>query len=76
MEMTALNIGFWLIIASYEILTVGILSDAFFGNLYQFGRIDHLFEIVSNILAFLKNPVFVMGKAVTGRAISRLNKIT
>ena len=67
--MKTLNIGFWLIFATYEILASGILSDAFFGILFQFGQAEQFLEFISRIFDILRFPMNLMGKFVTGREI-------
>ena len=67
MRVNTLNVGFWIIFATYEIVVTGILSDAFFGILAQFGRAEQFLEFISGIFGILRFPMNLMGKFITGR---------
>jgi len=67
MRVNSLNVGFWILFAFYEILATGILSDLFFGILFQFGRAEQFFEFISGIFGILRFLMNLMGKFITGR---------
>ena len=69
MRVNTLNIGFWVIFATYEIMATGILSDAFVGILAQFGRAEEFLEFISRIFNIVRFPMNLMGKLMTGRKI-------
>ena len=70
MRVNTLNVGFWLIFGIYEMLANGILSDAFFGILAQFGRAGEFLEFISGIFDIIRFPMNLMGKFITGREFS------
>jgi len=79
MRVNTLNVGFWIIFATYEIVVTGILSDAFFGILAQFGRAEQFLEFISRIFDIFMFPMNLMGKFITGREFFlnyKKNKIT
>jgi len=67
MRVNTLNIGFWLIFATYDILANGILSDEFFGILAQFGQADQFLEYISPIFDIFLFPMNLIGKFITGK---------
>ena len=44
-----------------------ILSDGFLGILFGIGRVEKIFEIFSKIILFLRYPVFLTSKIITGK---------
>ena len=66
MRVNTINVGFWLIFAIYEMMTIGILSDSFFGILAQFGRAEQFLEFISRIFDIFRFPMNLMDKFISG----------
>jgi len=66
MRVNSLNVGFWIIVAIYEMMMTGILSDAFCGTLVQFGQPGQFLEFILPIFDIFRFLMNLMGKFITG----------